>query len=150
MKRDFRLLFPAAGIWCGAFFQSLLFGVNGKYQTLLFSVILVLSWVSRRKLLSTFLVAWLVGAVALSLHQSALQRDFFSQRVGEVVTANLRVSSDVREIHGQVRGDFRLGDRYLVEVRSSSIDGIDIKVPLLLYGEIDLRDRIPGERIEVL
>jgi competence protein ComEC len=150
VKRDFRLLFPAAGIWCGAFFQSLLFGVNGKYQTLLLSVILVLSWVSRRRLLSIFLVASLVGAVALSLHQSALQRDFFSERVGEVVTASLRVSSDVREIHGQVRGDFRLGDRYLVEVRSSSIDGIAIKVPLLLYGDIELKDRIPGERIEVL
>ena len=91
-----------------------------------------------------------MGAVALSIHQSALQQDFFAQRVSKILTAQVQLSSDVRTINGQVRGDFRLSDRFFVEVRSSSIDGIAIKVPLLLYGNSELLDRIPGERIEVL
>ena len=150
MRRDFRLLIPAVGIWCGAFGQSLLFGINRAIEVFLIITLLFATWVFRGNLLANFLLAAAIGSLLLSLHQSALQRDFFTTRVGQVVSAEVRISSDVRAIHGRVRGDFRQLDQYVVEVRSRQIDSNTINVPLLLYGNQEMKSLIPGERIQVL
>ncbi len=150
MKQDFRLLLPAVGIWFGAFAQSLLFGISRGVEALMMLALLLAIWFFRRKLVATFLLAALVGALMLALHQSALQRDFFTKRLGQVVSVEVRLSSDVRELPGRVRGDFRQNGRYVVEVRSREVDGSAISVPLLLYGDRELRSLIPGERVALL
>ena len=150
MKRDFRLLLPAVGIWCGAFAQSLLFGFNRALEVLAMLIALIATWFFRRNLAAIFLLAATVGALVLALHQSALQRDFFTARVGQVVSAEVRISSDTREIQGGVRGDFRQINRFVVEVRSRQIDDNTISVPLLLYGDQELQSLIPGEQIALL
>ena len=87
MRRDFRLLFPALGIWVGTFTQSLLFGLAQKIFLLALLVLLI---ITRKKLVGIFSAALFVGAVVLSLHQHALQLDFFREREGDVVKVNHR------------------------------------------------------------
>lgn len=150
MKRNLRLLLPAIGLWSGAFIQSLLFSYASHLKILLFIGLILAWWLVRRKILGVFLIACLFGAILLALHQSALQREFFSERVGQVVSAQVVVTSDVRAIEGGISGDFRQRNRYLVDVKSREIDGIKISVPLLLFGDKNLEPLIPGESIEVL
>lgn len=150
MKRNLRLLLPAIGLWLGAFVQSLLVSVANQQKVLILIAVALTWWIVRGKILGVFLLACLLGAILLALHQSALQREFFSERAGQVVTAQLVVTSDVRPLEGGIKGDFRQRDRYLVEVKSRQIDDINISVPLLLFGEKDLARLIPGQRVEVL
>lgn len=162
MKRDLRLLLPAVGIWSGAFGQSLLFGASNN-RKIAFSALLLLvllpsfslfqskfSSLTRSTALRVFFSSCLVGALLLAMHQSGLQRGFFLEHIGEVVHVRATLTSDVREVIGEIRGDRRQGDRFIVEVKSKSIDGVTIKVPLLLFGETDLAAHIPGEEIEFL
>ena len=150
MKRDLRLLIPAVGIWCGAFGQSLLFGQSSSKRFILGILVLILVGFFWRKTFGIFLAAFLVGAIILAIHQSALQRDFFAERVGEIVWAQAKLTSDVREIPGQIRGDYRQRNLFLVEVKSIKIDDSDISVPLILFGDRTLTQFIPGDQVQLL
>jgi competence protein ComEC len=150
VKHNLRLLLPAIGLWVGAFVQSLLVSVANLQKVFILIGVALTWWIVRRKIFGVFLIACLFGAILLALHQSALQREFFSERAGQVVGAQLVVTSDVRALEGGVRGDFRQRDRYLVEVKSRQIDGTNISVPLLLFGDDNLARLIPGQRVEVL
>ena len=150
MKADLRLLIPALGIWAGAFLQSLLFGAKNVVQIIFFLTIVGLMWRVRRNFAGVFLSAFLVGALLLSIHQSALHREFFEERSGQVVNVSAKVTGDVRRIDGKIRGDTRQQERFLIDVKSSSVDGKEIRVPLLLFGEGDCANLVPGEKIEFL
>ena len=150
MKNDFRLLLPAVGIWSGAFGQSLLINFHAAYKFIFGLSLICLFAILRRKILSVFVGACLIGALIFSIHQSALQRGFFADHVDEVVQVRAKLTSDVREIHGQIRGDYRQRDRFLAEVKSIAIDEVHISVPLLLFGDQDLADLTPGDQIQVL
>ena len=150
MKHDLRLLLPALGIWVGAFSQSLIFQISIGWHLALGALLILASWVYRGKNLSVFLGACLVGALTLAIHQSALQRDFFAERAGSVVRLTAITTSDVREIKGRIKGDFREQNRFLVEIKSKEVDGIAISVPLLLFGRNEVAALIPGQEIEIL
>ena len=150
MKRNLRLLLPALGLWVGAFIQSLFFTHADYLKIFIYIGLFLTWWFVRRSILGVFLIACLFGVILLALHQSALQRDFFIKRAGQVVSAQVVVTSDARSLAGGIRGDFRQRDRYLVDVKSREIDGISISVPLLLFGDKNLAPLIPGESIEVL
>ena len=150
MKHDLRLLLPALGIWVGAFSQSLIFQISIGWHLALGALLILASWVYRGKNLSVFLGACLVGALTLAIHQSALQRDFFAERAGSVVRLTAITTSDVREIEGRIKGDFREQNRFLVEIKSKEVDGIAISVPLLLFGRNEVAALIPGQEIEIL
>lgn len=150
MKADFRLLIPALGIWAGAFLQSLLFGANSVVHILFLLTIVGLIWRARTNLAGVFLSAFLVGALLLSIHQSALHREFFEARSGQVVKVSAHVTGDVRRIDGKIRGDTRQPEHFLIDVKSISVDGKEIRVPLLLFGEGDSANLVPGEELEFL
>lgn len=147
MKPDFRLLLPALGIWIGAFFQSLQTGHSRWY---LLGIFLIAAVIARSRFFGIFLVAGLVGALVFTIHQSALQKEFFREREGKIVTAHVKVSSDVRKISGTVKGDYLQADRFIVETKTNSIDGIAIVVPALLSGTNQISGLIPGDEIEAL
>lgn len=146
MRGDFRLLIPAVGVWVGAFFQSLLFG---HLQWLSLTVLLLAALFARRAHLGTLLTACFIGALILSLHQSGLHKDFFKIRDGQVVKAELSLSSDARKIVGKIRGDFREQDRYLIEVNTIEVDNVKLSVPLILIGGAELVDLTPSSVIEL-
>ena len=147
MKRDFRLLFPALGIWVGAFTQSFLFGLAQKIFLL---ALLVLFIVTRKKFVGTFSAALFVGAVVLSLHQHALQLDFFKEREGEVVKVKLTLSSDVRKNTGKTHNNFNQRNLYSADVKLQALESVELNVPFLLIGGEELAKYIPGDQLELL
>jgi competence protein ComEC len=146
VRGDFRLLIPALGIWAGAFFQSLLLG---RAQWFSLSLLFLIAISVRRAQYGTILAACFVGALTLALHQSALHKEFFEERDGQVVKAELSISSDARKLIGKIYGDFRQSDRYLIEVKSIEIDSIKLSVPLILVGGSELADLNPSSVIEL-
>ena len=150
MRRNFRLLLPAIGLWFGAFCQSLLFSLAHQQKVAIFLGLALAWWVGRRTVVRVFLLASLLGAILLALHQSALQRDFFQERAGQVVSTKLVVTGDARSLDERIKGEFRQRDRFLIEVKSREIDGNIIAVPLLLFGDKNLSSLIPGQGVEVL
>lgn len=146
MIGDFRLLIPALGIWIGAFVQSLLLGIS----TLLFTCgLLAIGVITRKRTVGIFIIAAFVGALVLSIQQSSLQREFFAERDGKVIHAKVVLSSDVREVAGKIRGDFRQPDRFLAEGRIRLVDGVALSVPFLVIGDSSLARFIPGQGIEL-
>ena len=146
MKRDYRLLVPSLGIWVGAFSQSLLFG---NIRWVFLTIVLLISIFIRRSLIRIIALSILVGATVLSIHQLALQKDFFEERSGQVARVRALISSDVRQIAGKIRGDFRAENRYFVEVKLLEIDHITLSTPFLLVGNQSLAKLIPGEQVEL-
>lgn len=147
MKLDFRLLIPAAGIWLGAFLQSLFFD---RAELIVLGFLLLISLLGQRLPIGIFLWACFVGALVLALHQSGLQKEFVDNRSGQVVRAEVALSSDVKKVVGKIRGDFRQQDRYMVEVQTREIDGTKISTSLLLVGGPELAELIPSTEIEIL
>ncbi|NDA79919.1 MAG: ComEC/Rec2 family competence protein [Actinobacteria bacterium] len=147
MIGDFRLLLPALGIWIGAFAQSLLLGIN---RFALATALLAIGVIMRKKLLGIFILASFVGALLLSIEQSSLQKEFFIERNGAVVQARVLLVSDVREVAGKIRGDFRQADRFMTEARVRQVDGVNLSVPFLLIGDQSLARYGPGQEIELL
>jgi competence protein ComEC len=144
---DFRLLLPALGIWIGAFAQTLLLGL----PALLFAGgLLIVGILTRKSVAGVFVLATFVGAIVLSIQQSSLQKEFFSELDGEVIKARVLLSSDVRQINGAIRGDFRQPDRFLAQVRLRQVDGVESSVPFLLIGASELTQYIPGQELELL
>ena len=149
MKRDYRLLIPSLGIWIGAFVQSLLVSHFHWYFLLVVAFVSLLCIRANKSLIAIISVSIFVGSLVLSIHQSALQKDLFKERDGEVVRVRVFISSDSREIVGKVRGDFREENRTFVEVKLLQMDEIKLSVPFLLMGDQALNDLIPGEKIEL-
>jgi len=146
VRRDFRLLFPALGIWVGTFTQSLLFGLAQKIFLLALLVLLI---ITRKKLVGIFSAALFVGAVVLSLHQHALQLDFFREREGDVVKVKLTLNSDVRQNTGKTYAELNQRNIFSADVKLQALENVKMNVPFLLLGGAELAKYIPGDQIEL-
>ena len=149
MTRDLPLLIPASGIWAGALVQSWFLGPHSSYALFVVVTLFLLALLTFKRSFGLFVAACFLGSLLLALHHGALQNDFFQAREGKVVTARVVLNSDVHQIQGHIRGDFRQRDSYLVEAKTRSIDDVKISVPVLIRGNRTLIDNIPGDELEL-
>jgi competence protein ComEC len=134
------------GLWIGALAQSLLFGINQRI--FLFSLF-VLLLITRKKLLGIIITSSFVGAAILSLHQQALQVDYFKKQEGKVVRVKLTINSDVRKNTEAINENFYQKNLYSADVKLQELEYVDLNVPFLLFGGEELAKYIPGDQLEL-